>query len=79
MEEADFTVQTIPVFLSLSFHILNKKKIVLDKFQIRYNNWAFFHWVFSLFWTINQLIFNAETNDIFSPNLTSFFLSTILD
>jgi hypothetical protein len=43
MEEADFTVQTIPMFLSLSFHILNKKKIVLEKFQIRYNNWAFFH------------------------------------
>jgi len=43
MEEADFTVQTIPIFLSLSFHILNEKKIVLEKFQIRYNNWAFFH------------------------------------
>jgi len=62
MEEADFTVQTIPMFLSLSFHILNKKKIVLEKFQIRYNNWAFFHWAYSLFWTINQLIFNAETS-----------------
>ena len=26
MEEADLTVQTIPMFLSLSFHILNEKK-----------------------------------------------------
>jgi hypothetical protein len=34
MEGADFTVQTIPKFLSLSFHILNKKKNCAGKIPV---------------------------------------------